>query len=149
MDDDSDSDFTIPCVLEAAYLDVMRNREQPRANALTSMGAVPQQLKTAARPSDVMFDEEDDAQENCGQMDEEELWILQNLSPADGSNAFSLVGKQTCKRKPMPKKYEDKLQAHINKLRAQVERRILKYTTDRNDKKLRKYQRELWALDGM
>ena len=37
----------------------------------------------------------------------------------------------------------------MRKLKTRVEKKIEKYTNDRNEKKLRKYRRELWAIHGM
>ena len=37
----------------------------------------------------------------------------------------------------------------MRKLKTRVEKKIEKYTNDRNEKKLRKYRRELWAIQGM
>ena len=37
----------------------------------------------------------------------------------------------------------------MRKLKARVDKKIEKYTNDFNEKKLRKYHRELWAINGM
>ena len=53
------------------------------------------------------------------------------------------------KRMPLREPYEEMLQGHMRKLQRRLDRKVNKYTRKGDQKKLRQYQREKWALEGM
>lgn len=81
------------------------------------------------------------------QEEEVKLTVEPNI---DSVYNFGDIGKKLQKRLPLKQPYEKKLQDHISGLRKRIQLKIEKYSLEGADKvKLRKYQREMWAIIGM
>ena len=62
---------------------------------------------------------------------------------------YGHVGERMQKRIPLKQPFEQMLQEHMVKLKHRIMKKIRKYTRKGNNLKLRKYQREKWAIEGM
>ena len=60
--------------------------------------------------------------------DEEEDDIVSKLSPlTDSQFAFCTAGKEFQKRLPLPRPYNGKMNAHIDKMKRRIEKKLQKY----------------------
>ena len=67
----------------------------------------------------------------------------------ESSASISSFGNAMQKRLPLKQPYEQSLKSHMVKLKGRIEKKIIKYSKQNNTEKIRKYQREMWAINGM
>lgn len=59
------------------------------------------------------------------------------------------MGLKFQKRLRLPEPFEKKLQTHMKKLKMRIAKKLAKYVASCDHIKLRKYEREMWAIIGM
>lgn len=141
---------------DAAQLEEMTLRSQPRRNLkledLPELTIALAHESTAINPSKMIADAPD-----ADNLDQDDDVMFRRdgrnqqpaISSTDKPYGYGLMGLKMQKRMPLKEPYEEMLQGHMRQLRRRIDRKVNKYIRNGDDKRLRSYRREKWALEGM